>query len=58
MNFRQYSQLNWNTSLASVEITNTSDYWSGLGDFYIGEKKNLAFLAIAVDYGTTTTLGH
>ncbi|MEJ5245699.1 MAG: hypothetical protein WHV28_08335 [Bacteroidota bacterium] len=42
-NFRQYSQLNWNTSLASVEITNTADYWSGLGDFYIGEKKNLAF---------------
>jgi len=42
-NLHQYSQLNWNTSVASVEIANSADFWSGFGDFYIGEKKNLAF---------------
>jgi len=42
-NLRQYSQLSWNTSAASVEIANAADYWGGFGDFYIGEKKNLVF---------------
>lgn len=40
---RPYSKLSWQPATASVEITNTSDYWNGFGKFYIGEMKHLTF---------------
>jgi len=43
---RDFSQLNWNISTASVQINNPAHYWSGLGEFYIGEKYRLIFYSL------------
>jgi len=37
------SQLTWNSGIASVSITNSTDYWTGLGQFYVGDKGSVNF---------------
>ncbi len=40
---REYNELEWITGLATVKIANQENYWSGLGEFYIGEKYAATF---------------
>lgn len=41
--YKPYALLSWNESLASVSITATENYWTGLGEFYISEKYSPTF---------------
>lgn len=40
---KNYSKLSWNVAEASVEVAAPVDYWTGLGEFYLGEKYKLTF---------------
>ncbi len=53
---RADADLNWNTGLASVELSGTATLWAGLGDFFIGEKAPRTFYSVANgNWNTNTT---
>jgi hypothetical protein len=44
---RRNNQLSWNLTTANVGLSNSASFWTGLGDFYIGEKESRTFYSVA-----------
>lgn len=44
---RRDNQLSWNLTSAKVGLSNSASFWTGLGDYYIGEKESRTFYSIA-----------